>query len=97
MTEDPHISLMTDVVITDPTTGIEASTDKTIELDKIIEIMTLDRNIEIGVKVEIGLGTIVMTETGAETEVETEMERHRIGPEPCQMTEENQDPGPTLE
>ena len=44
MTEDRHIGLMTDVVITDPVTGIEATTDKTIELDKIIGIMTLDRD-----------------------------------------------------
>ena len=97
MTEDPHIGLVTGMVITDPIIGIEATTDKTIELDKIIEIMTLDRDIEIGVKVEIGLETIVMTEIEAETEVGIEMDRHKIGPEPCQMTEENQDPGPTLE
>ena len=97
MTEDPHISLMTDMVITDLIIGIEATTDKKTELDKIIEIMTLDRDIEIGVKVEIVLKTIVMTEIEAETEVETEMDRHKIGPEPCQMTEGNQDPGPTLE
>ena len=96
MTEDPHIGLMTDVVITDLITGIEATTDKTIELDKIIEIMTLDRDIEIGMKAEIGLETIVMTEIEAETEVEIEMDRHKIGPEPYQMTEENQDPGLTL-
>ena len=97
MTEDPHISLMIDIVITNPIIGIEATTDKTIELDKIIEIMTLDRDIEIGVKVEIGLETILMTEIEAETEVQIEMDRHKIGPEPCQMIEENQDLGPTLE
>ena len=97
MTEDPHIGSMIDVVITDPIIGIEATTDKTIELDKIIEIMTLDRDIEIGVIVEIGVETTAMTEIEAETEVEIEMDRHKIGPEPCQMTEENQDPGPTLE
>ena len=59
--------------------------------------MTLDRDIEIGVKVEICLEIIVMTEIEAETEVGIEMDKHKIGPQPCQMTEENQDPGPTLE
>ena len=88
---------MTDLVITDPIIGIEATTDKTIDLDKIIEVMTLGRDIEIGVKVEIGLETIVMTEMETETEVGIEMDRHKIGPEPCPMTEENQDPGPALE
>ena len=97
MTEDPHNTLMIDVVITDPIIGIEATTDKTIELDKIIGIMTLERDIDTEVKVEIGLEIIVMTEIEAETKVETEMDRHKIGPEGCQMTEENQDPGPTPE
>ena len=59
--------------------------------------MTLDKDMEIGVKVEIGPETIVMTETEVETEAETEMGRHRTGPELCQMTEEDQDPGTTLE
>ena len=97
MTEDLHIGSMIDMVVTDLITGIEATTEKTIELDKIIEIMTLDRDIEKGVKVEMGLETIVMIEIEAETEVGIEMHRHNIGPEPCQMIEENQDPGPTLE
>ena len=48
MTENLHISLMTDVVIADPIIRIEATTtDKTIEVDRIIEIMTLDRDMEI--------------------------------------------------
>ena len=89
MIEDPHTSSMMDKVITDLIIDIEATTDKTIELDKIIEIMTLDRDIEIGVKVEIGLETIVMTEIEAETEVGIEMHKHKIGLEPCQMTGEN--------
>ena len=59
--------------------------------------MTIDRDIEIGVKVEMGLETIVKTEIEAEAEVEIETDKHKIGPEPCQMTEENQDPGPSLE
>ena len=97
MTGEPHISSMIDVVITNPIIDIEATTDKTIELDKIIEIMTLDGDIEIGVRVEIGLETIVMAEIEAGTEVGIETHKHKVGPKPCQMTGENQDPGPTLE
>ena len=97
MKEDLHIGLMTGMVITDPIIGIEVTTDNTIEVDKTIEVMTLDRDMEIGVKVETGLETIVMTETEVGTEPDTEMARHRTGPELCQMTEEDQDPGPTLE
>ena len=97
MTEDLHIDLMMGLVITDSIIGIEVTTDKRIEVNKTIEVMTLDRDMEIGVKVEIGLETIVMTETEVETETETEMGRHQTGPELCQMTEEDLDPGPTLE
>ena len=88
MTEDPHIGSMIDVVITGPITDIEVTTDKTIELDKIIEIMALDRDIEIGVRVEIDLETKVMIEIEAETEVGIEMHKHKVGPELCQMTGE---------
>ena len=88
---------MTGIVITDLIIGVEGTTDKTIKVDKIIEVMTLDRDIEIGVKIGIGPETIVMTEAEVETEVETEMGRHKTGSELCQMTEEDQDPGPTLE
>ena len=91
------MDLMTGMVITDPIIGVEVTTDKTTEVDKTIEVMTLDRDMEIGVKVEIVLENIVMTETEVETEAETEMGRHRIGQELCQMTEEDQDPGATLE
>ena len=97
MTEDLPISLMTGIVITDPIIGVDIATDKTIEVDKTIEIMTLDRDIDKGVKVGIGQETIVMTETEVKTEAQTEMGRLRTGPELCQMTEEDQDPGPTLE
>ena len=97
MTEDLHTGLMIDVVIIDQIIGIEATTDKTIEIDKMIETMTIDRDIEIGVKIEIGIGTMLMTGIEAEAEAEIEMDRCKICPEPCQMIEENQDPGPTLE
>ena len=53
------------------------------ETEKIIEVMTLDRDMEIGVKVGI--------------EVETEMGKCKIDPELCQMTEEDQGLGLTLE
>ena len=97
MTEDPHVGSMIDMAITDLIIDIEATTDKTIEIDRIIDIMTLDRDIEIGVRVETGLETIVIIEIEAETEVGIEMYKHKIGPEPCQMTGENQDPDPTLQ
>ena len=97
MTEDAHIGVMIYMVIIDLIIGIEATTDKTIELDKIIEIMTIDRDIKIAVKVETGLETILMTEIEAEAEVDIKMNKHKIGPEPCQITEENPYPGPTLE
>ena len=89
MTEDLPISLMTGMVITGLIIGIEVTTDKTIEEDKTIVVMTLDRDMEIGVKVEMGIETTVMTKTEVETEAETETGRHRTGPELCQMTEED--------
>ena len=97
MTEDLPIGSMTGIVITDLIIGVEATTDKTIEVDEIIEVMTLERDMEIGVKVGIGQETIAMTKTEVETEVETQMGKHKTGPELCQMTEEDQDPGPTLQ
>ena len=97
MTEDLHIGLMTDVVITDPIMGIEATMDKTIEVYKIYRHNDSKQRYGDRIKVEIGLETIVMTETEVESEVKTEMDRCRTGPKPCQMTDENQDPGPTLE
>ena len=77
--------------------GVEATIGKTVETDKIIGVMTLDRDIEIGVKVGIGPEIIAVTEQGAEIEVETEMDKCEIDPELCQMTEEDQGPDPTLE
>ena len=54
-----------DIIPIDRTIGGETAIDKTIEIDKILEGMTLDK--ETGVKVEIGLDIIVMTVPEVET------------------------------
>ena len=59
--------------------------------------MTLDRDMEIGVKVGIDLEIIVVTKLEVGIEVETEMGKCKIDPELCQMTEEDQGLGLTLE
>ena len=97
MTEDIPISLMMGIITIDLITGAEATIGKTAEIDKIIEVMTLDRDMETEVNVGIGPEIIAVTEPGAETEVETEMDKHETDPELCPMTEEDQGPGPTLE
>ena len=51
MTEDIPIGLMMGTITIDLITGVEATIGKTVETDKIIGVMTLDRDIEIGVKV----------------------------------------------
>ena len=97
MTEDIPISLMKGAMITDQITGIEATTGKTVETDKIIEVMTQDRDMEIGVKVGKGPEIISVTELVIGREVETGTAKHEIDPELCQITEEVQGPGPTPE
>ena len=87
-TEEMTTGPMRDVIAIDKTIGGEIIIDKTIEIDKSIEGMTLDK--EIGVKVEIGPEIIVMTVPGVETGVETEMDGCNLGPKVCQMTEEDQ-------
>ena len=72
MTGDILINLMIGTMTIDPITGVEATIGKTAETDKIIGVMILDRNMEIGVKVGIGPEIIAVTEPGAEIEVETE-------------------------
>ena len=59
--------------------------------------MTQDRDMEIGVKVGIGPEIIAVRDPEAETEVKTEIDKCETDPELCQMTEEDQGPGPTLE
>ena len=97
MTEDIPIGLMMGTITIDLITGVEATIGKTTETDKIVGVMTLDRDMEMGVKVGIDPEIIAVTEPGAEIEVETEIDKHKTDPELCQMTEENQGPGPTLE
>ena len=97
MTGDILIGLMKGAITIDPMTGVETTIGKTVESDKIIGVITLDRDMEIGVKVGIGPEIIAVTEPGAEIEAETGMDNCKTDPELCQMTEEDQDPGPTLE
>ena len=86
---------MRDIITTDRTVRGEIATDKTIEIDKIIEGMTLDK--ETGVRVGIDQEIIVMTVPEVETGVETETDRCNLDPELCQMTEEDEGLDLTLE
>ena len=91
---------MIDRAIIDKTIG-EIITDKTIEetvdIDKTLEQMTLNRDIGIGARVEIDKEITVVTIL--EVEIETEMDRYNKGPEHYQMAETGQDLGlgPILE
>ena len=86
-TEEIDIGLMKAEITIDKTIGGEIATDKTIEIDKIIEEMTPDQDTEMGVKVGRDQEIIVMTGLEVETEVETEMGGCNLDPELCQMTE----------
>ena len=66
MTEDIPIGLMVGAITIDLITGVEASIGKTAETGKIIGLMTLDRDMEIGMKIGIGPEIIAVTEPGAE-------------------------------
>ena len=79
---------MRDIITIDKTIGGEIATDKTIEIDKIIEEVTPDK--ETGVKVGIDQEIIAMTVQEVEIEIETEMDGCNLDPELCQMTEEDQ-------
>ena len=52
--------------------------------------MTLDKDMQTGVKVGIDQEIIVMTVLEVEIEIETETDGCNLDPEPCQMTEEDQ-------
>ena len=80
---------MRDIITIDRTIGGEIAIDKTIETEKIIQGMTLDKETE--VKVGIGLEIVVMTVPEVETGIETKTDGCNPDPELCQMTEE--DPG----
>ena len=96
--EEIATSLMKDKITIDRTIG-EIATDKTIEINKIIEEMTSDKDTETGVKVgidqELTVGTVLEVETEVETETETD--RCNLDPELCQMTEKDQSPDLTQE
>ena len=97
MTRDIPISMMMGAITIDLMTGSEAAIGNMVESDKIIGGITLDRDMEIGVKVGIGPEIIAVIETGAQIEAEIEMDKCKTDPALCQMTEEYQDPGQTLE
>ena len=88
---------MKDIIIIDQITEGETITGRTVETDKTIEVMTLDRDMEIEVRVGIDPEIIVVIEPEVGIEVETEMGKFKIDPELCQMTEEDQGLGLTLE
>ena len=92
--EEVTISQMINRAITDKTIG-EIITDKTIEdtidIDKTLEQMTLNRDTGIGVRVEIDKEITVVTIL--EVEIETEMDRYNKGAEHYQMTETGHDLG----
>ena len=85
-----------DVIITDQIAEGETIIGKTVETDKTIQVMTIDRDMELGVRIGIDPEIIVVTEPEVGIEVETEMGKFKIDPELCQMTEEDQGLGQTL-
>ena len=97
MIDDITISLMKDVIITDQITEGDTIIGKTVETDKTIEVMTLDRDMKIEVRVGIDPEILVVTEPEVGIEVETEMGKSKTDPELCQITEEDQGLGLTLE
>ena len=60
-TEEITTGPMKDIITIDKTIGGEIATDKTIKVDKIVEEMTPDKDIETGVKVGIDQEITVMT------------------------------------
>ena len=79
-TEEITTGPMKDEITIGRTIG-ETATDKTIEIDKIIEEMTPDT--ETGVKVGIDQEIIVMAVLEVETEIETETDGCSLDPELC--------------
>ena len=78
---------MKDIIALDWTIGGEIAIDKTIEIDKIIEGMTQDK--ETGVKVGTDQGITAITVLEVEMEIETETDGCNPDPELCQMREED--------
>ena len=94
-TEEITTSPMRDIITIGRTIEGEIAIDKTIEIDKTIDGTTLDK--ETGVKVGTDLEIIVMTVPEVEKGIETETDGCNLGPELCQMTEEDQGLDLTLE
>ena len=90
ITEEIPTGLMRDAITTDRTTEGEITIDSTTEIDKILEVMTPDKDTQTEVKVGIGPEIIVMIVLEVEMEVETETGGCKIDPGLCQMTEEDQ-------
>ena len=88
-------SSMIDEIIIDETVGGEIATDKTIEIDKIIEEMTPDKDTGIGM--EVGIDQEITVETVLEVEIEIETDGCNKEPELCQITEKYLGPGPIQE
>ena len=97
MKDNITIKLMKDVMIIEQITEGETITGKTVETDKTIEVMTLDRDMEKEVRVGIDLEIIATIETEVRIEVETEMGKFITDSGLCQMREEDQDLDLTLE
>ena len=88
ITEEIPTGLMKDTIIIGKITEGETATDRTIEIGKITEVMTPDKDIETGAKVAIGPEIIAMTVLEVEIEIETEMDGYKLDPGLCQMTED---------
>ena len=86
ITEEIPTSPMRDAITTDRTIEGEITIDKTIEIGKIIEEITIDQ--ETGVRVEIGPEFIATIAPNVEKEVEIEIDGWNLDPELCQMTED---------
>ena len=97
ITEEITTSPIKDIIITDKTIGEGIATERTVEIDKIIEEMTPDKDTETGMKVGTDQEIIAMIGLEAETEIDIEMDGCNLDPEHCQMTEEDQGLDLTLE
>ena len=91
MTEDIPIGLMKDTMTIDQTIEEETTIGKIVEIDKIIEVKTLDREMAIEVTVGTDPEIIVVIEPEVGTGVETGIDKCIIGSELCQMTKVDQD------
>ena len=87
MIDNITFKLIKDIIIIEQITEGETIRGRTVETDKTIEVMTLDRDMEIEVRVGIDLEIIVEIEPEVGIEVETEMHKFKTDPGLFQMTE----------